>query len=156
MLVTLYSSSADPRDIFKGTKLTTIATVDAEPFYPINITKPMLRLTYDSSYALVNYCYIPEFGRYYFVHSPVLESGSAMIIQCNCDVLMSFRADILELDCICTRNEFDFNPYIQDDIPTSSKATTTCYKISGDTPFEVPTLSGYYYALTLNGLVGGT
>lgn len=156
MTVTLYSSSADPRDLYKSTKLTSIAVVDAEPFYPLNITKPMLRIKYNSSYALINYCYISELSRYYFVHAPVLESGSAMILQCNCDVLMSFRDSIINLNCICTRNEFDFNPYIQDDIPTSSKATTTCYKISGNTPFEVPTSNGYYYALTLNGLVGGT
>lgn len=156
MTVTLYSSSADPRDLYKSTKLTQVAIIEAEPFYPINISKPTLRIKYVSNYSLINYCYIAEFGRYYFVHSPVLESGSAMILQCNVDVLMSFKDDILNLDCICTRNQFEFNPYIQDDIPTSSKATTTCYKILDETPFEVPTSNGYYYALTLNGLVGGT
>lgn len=155
MLITLYSSSADPRDIYKGTKLTTIATVDAEPFYPIEVTVPVFRLSYNSSFKSINYCYVPELGRYYFINKIVLESGNAMIISCDCDVLMSFRDDILNLDCVCLRNENDYNPYIQDDIPTSVKATTTNYIMATSTPFVLPEDDNVYcYVLNLNGLVG--
>lgn len=155
MEIVLYSSTADPRDLYKGTKLTAIATVQAEPFYPIEVTVPIFRLSYNQNFKSINYCYVPELGRYYFINKIVLESGSAMIIHCDCDVLMSFRDDILNLDCVCLRNENDFNPYIQDDIPTSVKATTTNYIMATSTPFILPEDDNVYcYVLNLNGLVG--
>ena len=79
-----------------------------------------------------------------------------MIIHCECDVLMSFRDDILRLDAICIRNEYDFNKYIQDpNIPSSTKATITNYIINESTPFKIPNDdTTNCYVLTLNGLVG--
>lgn len=156
MVIVLYSSTADPRDVYKGTKLTTIATVDAEPYYPIDITVPEFRLAYNQNFGSINYCYVADLGRYYFVSNITLESGNAMIIHCECDVLMSFKTGIIELDCICVRNENQYNNYIQDpDIPSSTKANITNFIIGDSTPFIVPgddTVN--CYVLTLNGLVG--
>lgn len=155
MLITLYNSTADPRDLYKGTQLTQIAIVDAEPYFPVTIETPIFRLAHNASFASINYAYVPEFNRYYFVSKITLESGNAMILSCDCDVLMSFRSDILNLDCICTRNEFEFDEYIQEDIPCSVEATTVNYIPLSSTPFEVPdTENGSYYILNLNGLVG--
>ena len=156
MEIILYSSIADPRDLYKGTKLTTIATVEAEPFYPLEITVPEFRLAYNQNFRNINYCYVAELGRYYFISDITLESGNAMIIHCECDVLMSFRDDILALDAICIRNEYDYNKYIQDaNIPSSTKATITNFIINESTPFIIPTDDTINcYVLTLNGLVG--
>lgn len=155
MTVNLYSCLADPRDLYKETKSTLIASVSAEPFFPIDITTPVFRLAYNSSFTSINYCYVSELGRWYFIDKITLESGTAMIIGCTCDVLMSFRSDILALDCICTRNQYDYNPYIEDDIPTSVKATTENYIMLQNTPFILPSDENVHcYILNLNGLVG--
>lgn len=156
MNITLYHNNADPRVVNKGTKLTTIATVDAKPFYPLNVATPVFRLEYLSTFNSVNYCYVPSLGRYYFVAAPVLESGNAMILRCDCDVLYSFRTDILNLKTICARNEYDYNEFITDNIPTSVRATTTNYIMLDSTPFVLPedSLSDYCYVLNTNGLVG--
>ncbi len=156
MEIILYSSIADPRDLYKGSKLTTIDTVEAEPFYPLEVTVPEFRLAYNQNFRNINYCYVAELGRYYFISDITLESGNAMIIHCECDVLMSFRDDILGLDAICLRNEYDFNKYIQDpNIPSSTKATITNYIINESTPFIIPNDdTTNCYVLTLNGLVG--
>lgn len=156
MEIVLYSSTADPRDLYKATKLTTIATVNAEPYYPIDVTVPEFRLAYNQNFRNINYCYVAELGRYYFISDITLESGNAMIIHCECDVLMSFRSSILELDCICVRNENEYNEYIQDtDIPSSTKATITNFIINESTPFIIPVDDTVNcYVLTLNGLVG--
>lgn len=154
MQVILYHSDADPRDLYKGSKLTTIVTVNAEPFFPLNIVTPSFRLKYTSNVTSINYCYVQELGRYYYVKAPTLESGSAMIIDCECDVLMSFRDDILNLSSICIRNEHEYNEYIQDDIPATVKATTTNYRF-GTFSFSYPTSTDdKNFVLILNGLVG--
>lgn len=157
MQVTLYNNLADPRTVNKLNKMTAIDTVEAEPFYPLQISTPVFRLKYNNNIKGINYAYVPELARYYFVGDSTLESGNTMIIPCECDVLMSFRSDIVNLKCVCLRNQHKFNEYITDDLPSSVKATTTNYVMFSDTPFFVPQNdSTFCYILTLNGLVGGT
>jgi len=156
MQVTLYNSSSDPRRVNKLQYLTAIATVNAVPYYPLNIESPVLDIKYVNGYTNINYAYIPELSRYYFVQKPLLTSGQIIKLPCECDVLMSHRVQILDLDCICTRNQSRFNPYIQDDFPCSVKATTTNYIMLENTPFAMPDDSQVSYIMTLNGLVGGS
>ena len=152
MQVILYKNTEDPRTVYKHP--VEIATVSAIPFYPIIITTPVFKLSVQQGYDEVNYCYVPEFHRFYFIDSVQLESGNAMILKCSCDVLNSFKTDISNLSCVCTRNEYEFNKYIQDDVPSSVKATITNYKLLESTPFEMPDDNGNYYVLNTNGLVG--
>lgn len=158
MTITLYENTADPRVVNKLTSLTTIATVDAKPFFPLDILTPNFRLQYHSTFNRINYCHIPLLGRYYFITNTRLESGDAMIISCESDVLMSYRNEILNLDCVCLRTSDNakYNKYIEDNIPSSVKATITNYTMIADsTPFEIPDSSnGIYYVLNTNGLVG--
>lgn len=157
MQITLYNCTADPRVVNKLTQLTAIETVNAKIVYPIQITTPVFRLKTINNYTQINYCYVPELNRYYFVDNITLESGSAIILSCSCDVLMSFRQEILALECICLRTSDNtkYNKYITDDIPSSVKATTYNYELLDTSPFEMPSeTNGMYYALTLNGLVG--
>lgn len=45
-----------------------------------------------------NYCYIPDFGRYYFISNITSVRTGIWRIDCNVDVLMSFRSQILNLN----------------------------------------------------------
>lgn len=47
-----------------------------------------------------NYCFIPEFNRYYFITNITSVRTRIWRIDCNVDVLMSFQAQILNLDVI--------------------------------------------------------
>lgn len=47
-----------------------------------------------------NYCYIPEFGRYYFIDDMTCLRTNLWRIECSVDVLMSFRDGILNLNVI--------------------------------------------------------
>lgn len=47
-----------------------------------------------------NYCYIPEFGRYYFISNITSVRTNIWRIDCSVDVLMSFQEEILNLDVI--------------------------------------------------------
>lgn len=55
-----------------------------------------------------NYLYCPYFERYYFVKDPVYCKGQLWEIPCHCDVLMSFRDDILAHDAYILRQEKKF------------------------------------------------
>lgn len=155
MEITFYKNTADPRVVNKLQSMVSLDIVDAEPYFPIKILTPAFRLTKFNRYLEANYCYIPELHRYYFVHPPELDSGNVLNVTCEVDPLTSFKNDILNLDCICLRNERDFNPYLSDDIPSSVKAITTNFIINDSTPFIIPQSTDVNcYVLTLNGLVG--
>ena len=47
-----------------------------------------------------NYCYIADFGRYYFITNITSIRAGIWKIDCSVDVLMSFKTDILNLDVI--------------------------------------------------------
>lgn len=60
------------------------------PSFNIEVTNP-------SNY---NYCYIPDFGRYYYITNIVSVRTNIWRIDCAVDVLMSFKDAILNLDVI--------------------------------------------------------
>lgn len=47
-----------------------------------------------------NYCFIPDFNRYYFITDIVSIRTGLWRISCSVDVLMSFKTQILNLDVI--------------------------------------------------------
>ena len=86
----------------------------------IYITFNGLKITWDSfiyDYVLAaNYAYIPEFNRYYFINDIISVRKNIWQLVMNVDVLMSYKDEILNLDAFVTRNEFDFNPLVKDDL----------------------------------------
>lgn len=60
-----------------------------------------------------NYLYINELHRYYNC-VPVLLNDSNYALNCEVDPLMSFSEDILNLNVIVDKNEYEVNPYIDD------------------------------------------
>ena len=51
-----------------------------------------------------NYCYIPSFGRYYFITNITSVRTDIWRIDCSVDVLMSFKTQILNLDVIVSND----------------------------------------------------
>lgn len=47
-----------------------------------------------------NYCFIPDFNRYYFISNITSVRTDIWRIDCSVDVLMSFRTQILNLDVV--------------------------------------------------------
>ena len=59
-----------------------------------------------------NYCYIDDFGRYYFITNITSVRTGIWRIDCSVDVLMSFKNQILNLDVIVSENSgFDNEKY---------------------------------------------
>ncbi len=78
-----------------------------------NIINPSLIL---KNYEGGNYCHIDELERYYYVKDIDLLGNGLFKINCEIDVLMSYKDDIINGDfyskdgvLIITNNEIDFN-----------------------------------------------
>lgn len=78
----------------------------------ITLEDPVIYMAYDSSLLGLNYAYIPDFGRYYFVTGKEID-GKTIYISLHVDVLMSFKNDILASKGTATRSNF-YNRNIPD------------------------------------------
>lgn len=63
----------------------------------------------------VNYAYIPEFGRYYYINNIVCK-GKLFELQMHVDVLMSFGTEILDNTAVISRQQSMYNLYLQDGV----------------------------------------
>ena len=66
-----------------------------------------------SDFTNINYVYIDNFSRYYFVDDVKIENGF-LILNCRCDVLMSHREQISNIYCTIERNQNQSNGYLYD------------------------------------------
>ena len=67
-----------------------------------------------------NYAYIPEFGRYYYIKNITAFRKGAYIVDLKCDVLMSFKEEILNMSGIVSRLTSG-SPYAERDVLCSVK-----------------------------------
>lgn len=95
--------------------------------------------SYNISLLDVNYAYIDEFKRYYYINDKTFISNKIMRLSLNIDVLMSFKETILNQRGLIYRNEFEFYRLIKDDIVSFDyNKTMSFYElyIGGDTKFN--------------------
>jgi len=73
-----------------------------------------------------NYCYIPEFGRYYFIDNFTSIRTNLWRMECSVDVLMTFKDAISNLNVIVSDNTNpDQEQYMSGDVwATTVKAKT--------------------------------
>lgn len=104
LTITLYNCGSDPRVINKT--MHTVYTTTATPFGDVSIMSPTLRLR-QSGFELsgLNYLYIAQWARYYFIDDIRLISGDLLEITCHIDVLMTYATAILDSEGICIANE---------------------------------------------------
>lgn len=151
MNITLYSTTNDRRVVSKT--LTQIAAITNATIYgDITVTHPTLLLHYNAAYLNANYVYIPEFSRYYFINNISLSSGERMIINCEVDVLNTYKSQIKTLNCTVVRNEHAKRTYLPDRYmtPTSKKSIKT-YKLENSN-FNIDDIqSGHNFVLCIVG-----
>lgn len=110
--ITGYINNSDKRVI--GKDLTLKETYNAVLKDGCSIINPILILSKNSTIVTVNYIYIPDFERYYFVNNIIILDGNRVELDCHVDVLESFKTEILGLSCIIKRNTNVFNMYLDD------------------------------------------
>lgn len=71
-----------------------------------NITNPIIKLR-SKTFINKNYCFIPTFDRFYFIEDVTFLSNDIQEIQLKCDVLESFKNDILNSKGVITKSNED-------------------------------------------------
>ncbi len=74
---------------------------------------PRIKINFNSDFLKCNYAYISEFNLYYFVKI-VVNDNQSMTLILDCDFLMSYSEDVLNLNVIVDRQENLNNPYFED------------------------------------------
>lgn len=112
MQIILYNNASEPNTINKT--ISNALTLSGALLEESSIYNPKFRICSNSDLSQYNYCYIPEFARYYFISEIVIERNGIYNISTKCDVLESFKEKILELEGVIGRQENEFNLYFSD------------------------------------------
>lgn len=62
-----------------------------------------------------NYCYIPAFGRYYYITNIIAIRKHLFQLQLKCDVLMTYQTEIYSLQALIDREENPGTSYVDGD-----------------------------------------
>lgn len=114
MQVTLYTTTSDRNMLNK--ELQQIKTMDVKLKDDCTLLNPVFEVSKIafSEISKANYCYIPDFGRYYYIGNSDFLTGGIVSIPCEVDVLMSNKDDILNITGTVKRAENLNNGYLLD------------------------------------------
>lgn len=79
----------------------------------IDVLNPTIRLKYFEGIDSVNYCYLADTKRYYYVNT--IKNVGEIEMTLSVDVLMSHLEEIKQITCTIDRNENESNGYLVDD-----------------------------------------
>lgn len=111
MEIRLYSSSDETNKIDKT--LTNEILLNGTLKDETSVINPII-LIEANNLTQYNYCYIPLFKRYYFIKDITVVRNNLFRLFLDIDVLMSYKDEILNLDCIVNKQENNSTPYIND------------------------------------------
>lgn len=105
MTVTLYVNTADTRVANKAPYLSQIASAVCRPTNSCSVIQPSIILDWKAMYNNVNYVYIADFAKYYFVTDKVLDSGNQCLLQLDADDRFNWYYYYKDKTAIITRSE---------------------------------------------------
>lgn len=148
--INLYQNSAEVNRVDKGQFLVGVGTLSGALREECSMLTPSI--VYQSeNVPTFNYVYIPIFNRYYFVTSLSSVSKNVWRMELNCDVLMTYKNEILLLQGVIGRQEIDFNPLLVDnELPTQNNPIVEVIDIPSDA-FNTQASAEHNFLLTVIG-----
>lgn len=115
MTIELYVTVSDTNRVDKS--IVHVSTLVGTLRESTSILDPVITIE-SPTIGNVNYMYIEEFGRYYYILDIVSVRNGVWALSCHVDVLMSWKTEIRGLGCVIARqenvNSFG-NLYLDDD-----------------------------------------
>ena len=127
MTAILYNNKSDNREINKN--ITEISTIDVTLYMDTNLLKPVFKVKTFNNNA--NYIYVQNLRRYYYIDNYTL-SNQCVYLHCSVDVLMSYKTELLNTECLISRSETDYNDNIVDTLAPITEDTVYTVKNFGE------------------------
>ena len=113
MNISLYKTNSEKNVVYK-TLTAELSFTDVTFKNPTEILNPVITLSTAIDVESYNYCYIPEFNRYYYISNIVSVVNGLWSLNLSVDVLMSFKQYFAKFDVILKRSQTEYNKYIND------------------------------------------
>ena len=113
MIATFYNNASDERYLNKEIS-EKFSNINLEIITPASVVRTSFKLSSGILGQSVNYVYVKELERYYYIRNWTMENGY-VIIECEVDVLMSFKKAIKLQNVIVKRQENKYNLYQVDE-----------------------------------------
>ena len=151
MLLKLYNTDSETNRINKV--LTDETEFDVRLKDKSSVVNPVLLLK-SETYINFNYAYIPKFQRYYFVDDISVYPNKMYILTLRCDVLTSFKDDILKSYARIVE-QTNSNAYYDSNLKSEVRKEVDTYM--SDVSFDLTadsmvlvTIGGCYYGYFFN------
>lgn len=146
MTITLYNSNSDRRTLTKD--IVQVADIDnVNLLDDCNIISPVFLLS-NVEWASANYLYCSDFKRYYYIDNVEYVPANLIRLRCSCDVLMSFKNDILKSSAIVQRGGNNINVLLSDSSVKSQANSVTVNKAFSNCGL-LPRISSENYSFVL-------
>lgn len=145
--IKLYKSNAEKERVNKSNFLSNEISLTGVLRESTSAFAPIIRIEETNNISQYNYAYINIFGRYYYIDDIISIVNNIWEIHLSCDVLMTYKDDILKTSAIISKQESNpINKYYNDG--TYKNEERTCHKvIEFDDLFEL----GFDYIVTTIG-----
>lgn len=102
MQVDFYKSFENPLKVDKTPTATVVKNIAT--LGNMSLLTPSFIVDKDENVLSSNYCQIADFGRYYFIKNMSIMDGGRILVECEIDVLNSFKDDINNMLITVLRN----------------------------------------------------
>lgn len=118
MIINLYQNKSENNAVNKSLEYITQLTGTLKS--DVSILNPIIEVSgVVNNLNNINYCFIPDFNRYYFVVDIVVINDDLIQLSLDVDVLMSFASQITSNYAVIERQEYVYNMQLRDvNIPT--------------------------------------
>ena len=154
MIANFYKCTVDKNHVTKVSASDIVSSVNVEIITPAdNILDPILKLSSNKVDNQVNYVYLTDLHRFYYINKWDMENGY-ITAQLHCDVLASWKTPLLASEVIVKRNESSYNTYLNDE-QMKVYAPKRVKTIEFQNGFD-PNVQAFYLAVTnAEGAEGG-
>ena len=114
MTINLYENTAESNRIDKTGYIKSVDVLKGTLRGACNILYPVITVQ-ANKLPTANYMFIKELGnRWYFIHSWKIIATGLYELSASVDVLMTYKNEILDLECVIEKNEFERDPLLYD------------------------------------------
>ena len=101
--ISLFKTASENNRVVKV--LTNEKQLSGELRNQTSVLNPTIRIESADNISGYNYCYISEFGRYYYITDIVSVRTNCWVISLRCDVLMSYKNEIQSMSVILNNTQ---------------------------------------------------